>query len=39
MSPSELQQTKKQCRQVMSDRASFDRNLVALCSLVQTASR
>jgi hypothetical protein len=39
MSPGQLARTKKQCRQVMSDRSSFDSSLVALCSLVQSASR
>lgn len=39
MSPGELAQTKKQCRQIMANRAAFGSDLVALCKLVQTASR
>jgi hypothetical protein len=39
MSPSELQQAKKQCRQILASSSSFDNELVALCKLVRTASR
>ncbi|MCX7303194.1 MAG: hypothetical protein NTV73_02485 [Hyphomicrobiales bacterium] len=39
MSPDQLAQTKKQCRQIMADRAAFGSDLIALCKLVQTASR
>jgi hypothetical protein len=39
MSPAELQQTRKRCATVLAQAATFDSDLVALCRLVQTASR
>jgi hypothetical protein len=39
MSPAELAATKKRCLQVRSNSSSFESDLVALCKLVQTASR
>ena len=39
MTNKELMRTKKRCVQVLANQSSFDGDLVALCKLVQTASR
>jgi hypothetical protein len=39
LSAAELAAYKRTCRQVLAAASSFDRDLVALCRMVQTASR